>query len=135
MNEIFISVLKKAGQSITKPRKDVFITLQENGPLTMQSLCKIVAASIDRSSVYRTVALFESLGIITRVNHGWKYQVELTDAFTPHHHHLTCSKCKKSFSFDEPKGLDGMLHNIGKENDFKVISHTLEIQGLCKDCD
>jgi Fur family ferric uptake transcriptional regulator len=89
---------------------------------------------IDRASVYRTVALFERLGILHRLQIGWKYKLELTDAFSHHHHHLTCIRCGRIISFDESDELKSELSRIAKSNNFEMQGHQLEIQGLCQEC-
>ena len=85
--------LKERGQSLTRPRQLVFSALQGKEPQTMHQLVTACAVQIDRASVYRTVAVYERLGIIQRLQIGWKYKLELSDAFQRHHHHLTCLKC------------------------------------------
>lgn len=97
---------------------------------------KLIAAcpDIDRASVYRTVALFEELGIVQRLQIGWKYKLELSDAFSRHHHHMTCLRCGLVISFDETPELEQQLRWVAASNRFKMKSHQLEIQGLCARC-
>jgi Fur family ferric uptake transcriptional regulator len=125
--------LKKHRQSLTEPRRAVFAALRGHEPQTMQQLV-VACPGIDRASVYRTIALFERLGVVQRLQIGWKYKLELTDAFSRHHHHLTCLKCGRIISFDESPELERQLRWIAASNRFKVRSHQLEIQGLCSRC-
>lgn len=124
--------LKQSGFSLTLPRRLVFQALQTHGALSMKDLVRACLA-IDRVSVYRTVALFERLGIAQRLQIGWKYQVELSDAFH-HHHHLACLHCRQIIHFDEDKLLEKRLAAIGSEHGFLIQDHQLEIQGLCANC-
>ena len=133
-NETLAVYLKKAGYSMTNSRREVFNLLADKAPLTMHAIWKQLEGSTDRSSIYRTVSLFERLGIIQRINRGWKYTLELTDAFVPHHHHFTCTNCSKVINFEEPTKLDSVLNELASHNDFEIKSHTLEVAGLCKDC-
>lgn len=126
--------LKKAGFSLTEPRILVFEALRDHGPLTMLQLYTMLKVKVNRTSVYRTVELFEELKIAQRISKGWKYSLELTDEFIPHHHHFTCTKCHKSISFDEPKSFDVVLETVANHNGFLPTGHTLEIEGLCSDC-
>lgn len=126
--------LRNASYSLTKPRLTVFSALQGTRPKTMRELVGSLDGVIDRASVYRTVALFEKLGIVTRIQHGWKYRIELSDAYTPHHHHLTCVNCKRIISFDEPEGFGGLSDKISTDHGFLPRSHNLEIYGLCPEC-
>lgn len=127
-------ILTKKNYSLTRPRLTVFSALQGTKPKTMKELVDSVDGVIDRASVYRTVALFEDLGIINRIQHGWKYRIELSDDFTPHHHHLTCNNCQKVISFDEPGNFGALITKISTENNFFAVSHNLEIYGLCAEC-
>lgn len=125
--------LKKAGFSLTNPRRLVFAALQDHGPLSMQELYTNVRG-INRTTVYRVIELFEDLNIAQRVAKGWKYKLELTDQFVPHHHHFTCTNCHASISFDEPAGFDNMMDKVAVQNGFLPTGHTLEIEGLCSNC-
>lgn len=127
--------LKSAGYSLTKPRRLVFESLQSSlKPLTMQQLYRSLSRQVNRTTVYRVVALFESLKIIQVVNIGWKYQLELTDQFLPHHHHLSCSRCHITVSFDEPAGFNRIIERVAEANGFWPTDHSLEIKGLCSRC-
>lgn len=100
----------------------------------MQELVSSLEGVIDRASVYRTVSLFEELGIVNRIQQGWKYRLELSDSFLPHHHHMTCQNCKRVINFDEPAGFDDMVTGISAEHGFTPQSHSLEIFGRCAQC-
>ncbi|MDQ3065110.1 MAG: transcriptional repressor [bacterium] len=126
--------LKHSGYSITKARATVFSALQSTKPKTMRQLVESVDGVIDRASVYRTIALYEQLGIVKKIQHGWKYRLELGDDFAPHHHHLTCRVCGRVINFDEPEQFDEMLSIVAANNGFTPESHNLEITGMCSNC-
>ena len=84
--------LKHHRVSLTKPRKLIYEVLSRNEPLTMQELQANVP-DLDKTTVYRTVALYEQLGIVQRLQIGWKYKVELSNEYQDHHHHVTCVQC------------------------------------------
>jgi Fur family transcriptional regulator, ferric uptake regulator len=128
----FKHFLKGAGQSITKPRLAVFDALIGQEPLAMRDLVHKVK-SVDRASIYRTVDLFERLGIAQRLNTGWKYKLELTDKFAAHHHHLTCVNCGRTIAMNETE-LERTIEKLTAAHGFVPSSHQIEIQGLCSDC-
>lgn len=130
--EAFISLLKDNGQSVTKARLAVFKALLGQEPVSMHELV-VRAGNIDRASVYRAVGLFERLGIVQRLNSGWKYKIELTDRFSEHHHHLTCIRCGKTIAMNE-QDLEELLSRLAAEHHFAPTAHQIEIQGLCHDC-
>ena len=130
---ILESRLKQEGYSITQQRQDVFKAILDYGPLSLSEIIRRVAQKVDRVSVYRIVGLYESLGIVQRVNNGFKYKLELSDSFTAHHHHLTCNECGKIININENE-LEQFINLIAKEKHFKPSSHQIEIQGRCIDC-
>ena len=89
----FVTSLRDAGYSVTAARKAVFTALMSEEPLSMHQLIAKTAPAINRSSVYRTSALFEQLGVVVRLQTGWKYRLELSEAYSTHHHHVTCTQC------------------------------------------
>jgi Fur family transcriptional regulator, ferric uptake regulator len=132
-SDLLRNTLKSQGHSLTAVRRAVFGALLNKEPQTMQQL---VAAcpGVDRASVYRTVSLFEQAGIVNRLQIGWKYKLELSDAFHHHHHHLTCQQCGRTIPFNESPDLEATLQQIAASNDFFMKGHQLEIQGTCSAC-
>ena len=129
----FEAALKNQGYSITTVRRKVFKALQGQGPLTMHEVIER-APGVDRASVYRTIALLESLGIVIRVQTGWKYRLELGDNFHEHHHHATCLKCGTALDVPEDTRLEVRLYEIADLLHFQLERHQLELQGYCQDC-
>jgi Fur family ferric uptake transcriptional regulator len=125
--------LRKQNYSLTAARQSVFSALLNKEPQTMQQLVT-ACPGIDRASVYRTVKLFETLGIIQRLQMGWKYKLELSDRFHGHHHHMTCLKCGKVISFDENVSIETRLNEAAAAHGFYMSEHQLEIQGICHEC-
>ena len=132
--EQFRTTLKKHGQSLTRARLAVFKALQDQEPRTMRDIVRACAGKADRASVYRSVALFERLGIIQRLQIGWKYKLELSDAFHHHHHHLTCRRCHSVIPLPEDRMLEERLRLLAAGQRFRMQDHQLEIQGLCDNC-
>ncbi len=128
------TVLRQHGYSVTKSRQAVFNALLDTGPITMAQLTNKVHTHTDRASVYRTVELFEKLGIINRLQIGWKYKLELSDLFTDHHHHATCLQCGSVAGLEEDTALEAGIRRVAAEAGFALTAHSLEIRGLCPAC-
>lgn len=128
------TTLKRHGQSLTAGRRAVFGVLQHAEPQTMHDIIAACAGKADRASVYRTISLFEQLGIVQRLQMGWKYRIELTDAFSHHHHHLTCTVCGTVTPLPEDDALESQLRRLADSNGFTAESHQLEIRGRCRSC-
>lgn len=127
-------VLKSQGYSLTKTREYVFNALADSDTLSMGQLIGKLRHKMDRASVYRTVDLFEKLGIVNRLQIGWKYKLELSDLFTEHHHHATCIQCGTVTSLIEDESLEAGIRKLAKEAGFNIKTHSLEIHGLCPKC-
>lgn len=117
---------------MTTPRKVVFEVLYSYG---LQSMSQLIqrSKSVDRASVYRTADLLERIGAINRVPQGFKYKLELSEAFLPHHHHIACIRCGKQSDIEQKK-LEELLESIAQEKSFKLVSHKVELQGICSNC-
>lgn len=128
------ALLKKSGSSLTKPRKLVFDLLLNQKPQSMQVLTERAKDKVDRATVYRSMQLFEALGIVNRLNIGWKYKYELSDVFQGHHHHFHCTNCGTTFSLEPNAMLETMIDTVAAKSGFSPRGHQLEVYGLCADC-
>jgi Fur family ferric uptake transcriptional regulator len=134
LTNTFNDVIKENGLSSTKTRKHIFELLQGKEPQSIHELYLRGQGKFDRVTLYRTIKLFEEINVAQRVYTGWKYKLELTDRFSNHHHHLTCLKCGKVIPFEEDSAFENTITRLSEQNKFKTISHQLEIQGLCNNC-
>ena len=131
--DIFEKSLRTHKLSLTQPRQAVFDALQHHQSLTMSELVKS-CENFDRASVYRTAELFEKLGIVVRIPTGWKYRLELGEAFLEHHHHATCSTCGASIALPEDPALEKRLRELAARRDFTLTTHQIELTGTCAGC-
>lgn len=129
-----IETLKAHGYSSTSVRRAVFHTLTQEESLTMAKLVKSLSGQIDRASIYRTVELFEQLDIVHRIQIGWKYRLELSDQFSPHHHHIHCTVCKRIVSLKEDSHIEQSIQHLAASAGFKLTAHQLELSGVCSNC-
>ena len=127
-------LLKASGYSSTHARKLVFTALFGSKPVTIQELEVELKQGINRASLYRIIALFEKIGVIHRLNYGWKYRIELSDDFNPHHHHMHCILCGILIDFDEPPTIAASIHALTSKYQFRVTNHQFEIEGYCHNC-
>jgi len=90
---------------------------------------KIPPISFD--TVYRTLALFERIGVIARVQHlddRTRY-----DPNTSKHYHMVCIKCKKIKDFTWP-ALDEMEIPEETKGWGTIRSKYFELRGICQEC-
>lgn len=132
-NYVFIEYLKEHGHNVTKPRIEIYEALSKGQPLSINQLCKDLP-NIERSSIYRTLGLFEKINIAQRLQIGWKHKFELSDKFSHHHHHMTCSKCGAVIEISDLATIEKALKETAKLHLFTTTNHIIEIQGLCNYC-
>lgn len=132
--ELLDTTLKARGYSVTKTREVVYLALVNQEPLSMSALADKIVPAIDRASVYRTIKLFEQLGIVQKLYIGWKYKIELSNKFSHHHHHIVCVQCGRIKAFQETKHIDSELNTIVIKAGYKPVSHQIELSGICKSC-
>ena len=130
----FKTVLKTWAYSLTKTRQAVFKALQDKEPQTMHEIIMACNGQTDRASVYRTILLFEKLGIVQRLQIGWKYKLELSDRFHRHHHHMTCQNCSQTYALPADQKLEARLRQLAYKQNFRMTGHQLEIHGVCDNC-
>lgn len=126
--------LKEHGYSLTAPRQAVFDALIGQEPQSMAYIIDKVSKIANRASVYRTVELYEKLGIIKRLHIGWKHKLELSEIFSHHHHHLTCLSCGKITPMREDPVFERSIKLLALKEKFLPKEHQLEIQGVCESC-
>lgn len=132
--EALASTLKSHDYSVTKSRKAVFMALLDREPQSIGEVTKTVGDAADRASIYRTLELFESLGIVERLPIGWKHKFELSDTFATHHHHATCIHCGKIVPFEESGTIKLELKKQAEALGFIETNHQLEVRGVCSAC-
>jgi Fur family ferric uptake transcriptional regulator len=135
LSQLFRLTLEASHKSLTKSRSAIFDLLVGHEAQSMQELIIRGNKGFDRVTLYRTIDLFEKLGITKRVYFGWKYKIELGDKFTyHHHHHLICLACGKVLPIAENSQVEDLINQLAKQKGFQPSAHQLEIQGYCQSC-
>lgn len=132
--------LKEMGCKLTMQRRSVLDVLLEhsNDHLSTEEIYDIVKVKfpeIGLATVYRTVQLFEEMGIVDRLNFddGCSRFELASDDTVHHHHHLICESCNKVFEVENDL-LDDIEKEIESKYNFKIHDHNVMFYGLCKDC-
>ncbi len=84
--------------------------------------------TLSKTTVYNTLKLFQSQGIVNIVNiedHETRY-----DCDTSFHGHFKCLECKNLYDFE----LENTELNINKFEGFKITESHYYLKGLCKSC-
>ncbi len=134
------AVLKEGGSKLTPQRLAILdvIIAEEGKHLTIEEIydkVREVKPETGVATVYRTILLFEELGIVKKLdlNDGiYRYEIDHEEEIHGHHH-LICSGCGK---LEEVRGdlLDSVEQIIERDYKFRIKDHSLKFFGLCSDC-
>jgi len=135
--KIFNKFLKERGQKFTKERSAILQRIfSYHGHFDTESLylnIRETGLKASRASVYRTLNLLCECGLIekvTKTEHGTIYEHTFGHE---HHDHMLCIGCGTIIEF-YTEDLERLQENICRKQDFKGVTHTLEIRGYCKKC-
>ncbi len=87
--------------------------------------------SISPATVYRSLNLFQQLGLVERNQLG-KAQCYYELKRSVEHQHLVCSRCGKVIDFACP--LKDLIGKVQHEQGFTVTKAEVYFEGYCSDC-
>ncbi len=132
--------IKQRGYKLTPQRRAILNKIIENKGkhLTTEEMFEIVkidCPEIGLATVYRTLQLFENIGIVSILNlNDGIVRYELSNSREEHqHHHLVCTKCGSLFEV-EMDLLEELEKNISEKYNFKILNHSLKFYGICNRC-
>ena len=105
--------------------------------LTPESLHNLIQETypelkIGIATIYRTLSLLEESSIVTSLSfgsQGKKYELGAKD----HHDHMICTKCNNIIEFVDEE-IEQRQHKICESFDFQMLDHSMQIYGICKEC-
>lgn len=121
----------------SRQREALIILLQKEAlPMSIDQIIdklKQEKLPMNQSTVYRIVDSLHEHNIVEK-NYSSLTNSTLIQLITPHHrHYLICQICHKMFPIDSCPMHD-VIDSIEVTKHFKVISHNLEIIGICESC-
>ena len=129
------TVLKHKGYRLTPQRRLILdIIHRADGHTSAEEILARLEgriAGVNKSTVYRTLELLESLGLVVKSQLGGGYVYH--HAEEGHHHHLVCKRCGRQFHCDEA-ALKPLQQSLKEKLGFEAdLSHHV-IRGLCRQC-
>ncbi|GGD36889.1 ferric uptake regulation protein [Malaciobacter pacificus] len=118
--EIVLNILLNADEHLSA--EDVYNKIKEQFPDT----------NIGIATVYRALSFLEEVDLITSIafgTDGKKYESNSKS----HHDHLICTNCGKIVEFLDEE-IEKRQDRIAKKNKFKITSHSMQLHGLCEEC-
>ena len=130
-------VLGREGHRITRSRRAVMDVLADaDGPLSPQMICdrgRNRQPSLGLVTVYRTLDLLESLGLVRRVHRGAGCHGYVLSS-PGHRHVVLCDRCGRAEEFVGADDLDGLIDRVEGRTGYRIDDHLLQLAGLCPGC-
>jgi Fur family ferric uptake transcriptional regulator/Fur family peroxide stress response transcriptional regulator len=135
LDQELAAALRERGQRVTSQRLVINRALREaDRHLTAEEVLAAVSDQLPNVSlptVYATLDLFGSLGIVRRVSAGGG--AVLYDPRGEPHHHLVCRNCGKVEDLEQKLDLGPALR-AAERSGFAADDAELVVSGLCSDC-
>jgi Fur family transcriptional regulator, ferric uptake regulator len=132
--------LQDSGYKLTTQRKAILNVILENQDehLSCDEIYSIVGndyPDLGIATVYRTLQLFEKLGVVYKLNFddGCSRYELISDSKGHQHHHLICLGCGKVIEVKLDL-LDALETEIEEEEHFTIVDHNVKFYGYCSDC-
>jgi Fe2+ or Zn2+ uptake regulation protein len=135
METALAEALRARGQRVTPQRLMVAgVLADQRGHATAEAVFRDVERrmpGVSLPTVYATLELLESLGMVRRV--ATERGAVVYDSRTDDHHHLACRRCGTMVDVEAPVVLPELM-SAARATGF-VPDHTdVVIRGLCADC-
>ncbi len=136
--ENFKRLLKKNGLKFTIQREVILETLYNSEEhLTPEGLHKKIQTThpdlkTGIATIYRTLSLLENEAIVTSLSFGTqgkKYELGAKE----HHDHMICIECGSITEFVDAE-IEKRQHLIADKFGFKMQDHSMQIYGICAEC-
>jgi Fur family ferric uptake transcriptional regulator len=129
--------LHRKSRKMTGPRQGILeILRQQAHPMsTREIFTALPPGDCDLVTVYRSMGLLESLGMVKRFDLGdgvARFEL-LAEGDDGHHHHLVCTGCTAVIEIEQCS-IRRREQQIAARHGFKAVTHKLEFFGLCPEC-
>ncbi|HTU42352.1 MAG TPA: Fur family transcriptional regulator [Candidatus Aquilonibacter sp.] len=131
--------LAARGVRITEQRRVIVGIIQDSprhlDAATLLGLARKQDPTIDRSTVYRTIAMLKNRGLIDELDlmhlEGEKHYYEVK---TNHDHcHMACFRCGAIMEYTS-SAFEKLKEDIAAQSGFQIRVVRLEVGGFCKKC-
>ena len=129
--------LEQAGIRVTPLRSQLLAILASaKEHLTSEAIHRIMhrrGSTASLASVYRTLQVFEDVGIVDRLNLGEHGSSYVLQRHTGHYHHIVCTHCGRTAEIGDCY-FEEYAEQAARETGFEIHGHQLLLFGLCSDC-
>jgi len=139
VNNDLKTLLKNKGMKYTEQRAIILqILLNLDKHLNAEEVHELVKENypeqnIGIATIYRTLNFLEEVELISSISFGKdgkKYESKNKDE---HHDHLICTSCGKIVEFLDEE-IEKRQEDIAIKNGFLIKDHTMQLYGICNNC-
>ena len=137
MHAIYGSTLKSLNLKATPKRLAILALMgREAAYISPEEIWIKLKGQFDRiglPTVYRNLEELAAGEVITKVIHPNRQLYYFFCKNRDHHHHFICVACRKVEDVDAC-GLENIEREVGEKIGGKVLSHVVQVNGLCRAC-
>jgi Fur family ferric uptake transcriptional regulator len=131
--------LEARGVRITQQRRLIVGIIQDSprhlDAATLLELARKQDSTVDRSTVYRTIAMLKDRGLIDELDlmhiEGEKHYYEVKT--NRDHCHMACFRCGAIMEYTS-SSFEKLKDEMAKQSGFEIRVIRLEVGGFCKKC-
>lgn len=135
--ESFAEYLRRENLKMTRERRLILKEILRSGThLEAEDLLMNFRGRgerVSRATIYRTFDLLIKAGLIAKSDFGQSHFHYEWRFGRGHHDHLICNSCGSVIEFGDPE-LEELQKRICTKHNFNMISHSLQIFGICSRC-
>lgn len=137
MNKELIKSLRRLNLKVTPKRMAIIeILMKEPGYLSPEEIWSTMKKRFNRiglPTVYRNLEELAEGNIISKITHPNRQLYYFFCGNTEHHHHFVCLSCRNvdDITFC---AIHDLQREIRKKLNGQVVSHILQVNGLCREC-
>jgi len=137
MSEELTISLKKLSLKVTPKRIAIIeILMKEPGYLSPEEIWRKMKRQFNRiglPTVYRNLEELADGNIISKITHPNRQLYYFFCGNNEHHHHFVCLSCRNVDDINFC-AIHELQKEVKKKLDAQVVSHILQVNGLCKEC-
>ena len=142
MSDDLRDLLETNGYKTTIQRKILYEVLSENKEKHLSTeeiydLIKDRYPKVGIATIYRTLLLFEEIGLVYKHNFDDGYQryeiLSPNDTEVHQHHHLVCNQCGTIIEVKEDL-MNSLEEIVEKQYNFEILNHVVKFTGICAQC-
>jgi Fur family ferric uptake transcriptional regulator len=133
---LFRNIFKEKRLNLSHPRlliyQELSNALSPLSPLEIYHTLLKRKKKIGLTSIYRSLDLFESLGMVYKIINGSSVKYKLCE-LENHHHHIICKACGNVVELNFCD-ISDWSKKVTESTGYQVTDHQLNFFGFCKEC-